>query len=162
MTTLNLNCPRCGSENTKSFPMVHQQGISTIDLDTTSVGGGYQFGEGGGAFVLGTSGSASGTSQSSLSMATAPPKRKASYAIVGYVLAAIVAAVFTARVWQANWILGLVWSAMLLGGFGLWAKSLMKRYENIENYNEKEYPRLYKNWQNSYLCFRCGASFTAR
>jgi hypothetical protein len=140
-----MNCPKCGSDNWKMASLVHAQGVSVIEVSTSSVGLGISnnvFGDGVG-LGIGSSDS-SGAQQTLLSKNAAPPERPSE---AGWVLLILFIVVIIA-IKGASVGLTLI---IALGGFSfaLYFQSdkVQKWKQDLLKYQEKK------------MCMRCGTFF---
>lgn len=125
-------CPKCGSENIQSCPVIYQSG--TVGHSYTSRSGNYEI-------------DTSGTESTALAQSVAPPAQKDTS-------------------WGAMIVTGLIagfalkeGSLIIAGIFGLAAVGSFMMSQEASEYNEKQWPKEYKNWERSYLCHRCGNIF---
>lgn len=151
-------CPQCGAENIQNFEIAYRMGVSHIATSTTGVGISSSLNIGIG--VAGTT----GIQISALSRMVAPPLKR-EYLKNAFALYCI-----------------------FLGVTGLFATGLNKLFNNndfimlidvlivffvpffvveryvstIKYWNRIEYPKLVKQWRQSYICFRCGHKFTIK
>jgi len=144
-STSRLNpyqCDECGNANIVAAPVVYHEGTRTYS----------------GTFY-------SGTTQSYSAQAVAPPKPR------GYIRPFLV--------WGPPIVILFVWTALgatsilehpttsalrpttvavfLLLGVACLGGMLL-HFRNIARYNREVYPRLYWNWEHTYICRRCGRS----
>lgn len=145
--TSSLGCPKCASAEVRRLSLIYQEGLSTINTNSSTVGGG--FGGGGAAF-----GSASthttGRQQTALSRQAAPPAKKHTIAwgtlgvVCGFVgLGSLSSPGLGTLIWIAL--------AVVAARFALQAKK----------YNAEVYPGLHQRWEQSFMCNRCGEVFAA-
>lgn len=152
-----LKCPKCGSGDVKRFSIIYKQGISDVNLTTAA--GGVGFGTAG-MMVGGMDGNSRGTSQSALSMETAPPRRKryfmlANSWIISFFLWLVIFFIPWVFINNAGGIGGIIYVLYLfLVGF------LLYKYKYL--YNKNIWPGLYNNWQDSFMCMKCENSFMFR
>jgi hypothetical protein len=134
-----LACGACKSENIQKLSLVYEGGLSHAQGKETGVGLGL--GVGGGGVGIGSS-KYKGTSQSLLSKNAAPPvKRKLLKVGFFYVLGAWLVYQFA----PGN--LGIV--LLLIAGGGLHG------FRNWR-YNQNTFPGLFRKWDSSFLCLKCG------
>lgn len=134
-----MQCDKCGSDNTQRLEVVFENGTSNINTRSHSAGVGV-----GGTFgVGGVTTKTTGTSQTTLGGKAAPPPKK-SYKW------AIISILFGLIFWNANGDM----SAMILGGL-LMAAGAYFIYV-AASYNKNKWPILYRYWQESWLCHKCG------
>lgn len=135
-----LACTSCGSESTRTVPMVHASGISNTTSRTTGVG------LSGGGLGVGTA-TTTGVSQTVLSEKLSPPRKRAWFKhmfgafMLGVVLSPIVG--------------GTAGLFVFLGGIALAAYLGLTGFR----FNRNEWPGLHAYWQASFLCDRCGTVF---
>ena len=125
-------CPRCHSENIQSLPIIYQSGSSGTNAITAAD-----------KFIAVTK----GNTMTDLARSVAPPTKKEENWWPTFVFGALAYIGFE----NDSTILGLIGGLLAVGGF-------YSIYE-IDNYNKNVFPVEYDNWQNSYLCHRCGNVF---
>ena len=134
-----FKCPKCGSGDIQKCEMIYMNG--TVNHSSTTTVGNYES-------------ETSSQASTSLAQSVAPPTKKETYWT-----ATIIAGVITAFAGDA--VLNHFQTARLviaiIAGLFTWACYSMTQEAN--EYNEKQYPIEYENWQNSYVCFRCGNRF---
>ena len=128
----SFRCPKCGSENIQSCPVIYQSG--TVGHSYTSRSGDYQI-------------DTSGTESTHLAQSVAPPAQKETFWGFMIVTGAIAAFALSEG------------SLIIAAIFGLLAGGSFVTNQEASEYNEKIWPREYKNWQRSYMCHRCGNIF---
>lgn len=125
-------CPKCGSENIQKCSVIYQQG--TVSHSYTSTSGDYTV-------------NTSGEESTELAQSVAPPSQKETHwgkmIVAGFFAVASVAD-------------GYIVLAIILG---LLAVGLFQTSQEASEYNDKQWPIDYKNWQNTYFCHRCGNYF---
>ena len=129
----SFRCPKCGSENIQSCPVIYQSG--TVGHSYTSRSGDYQI-------------DTSGTESTHLAQSVAPPAQKETF--WGFML--ITGAIAAFALYDG-------FHYVIAGIFGLVAAVSFVTNQEASEYNEKIWPREYKNWQRSYMCHRCGNIF---
>lgn len=127
-----FSCPNCGSENIQSCPVIYQSG--TVGHSYTTRSGDYES-------------NTSGVESTQLAQSVAPPAQKETFWVPMVILGIIAFFAFDSKSYIVAPICGL-----LAGG------SFMLSQEASE-YNEKQWPIDYRNWQRSYFCHRCGNIF---
>lgn len=144
---MNVACPKCASAEARSLSLIYREGLSTTVTNTTGVG----FGGGGGGMGAGTMSAVShGRSQSALSKEAAPPAKKN---IIGW---ALLVALFGFMFLGSFKDIGLsTFFFAGIAGLGVWM------IKNNRAYNSEQFPELYSQWQQSFMCSRCGAVFQA-
>jgi RNA polymerase subunit RPABC4/transcription elongation factor Spt4 len=138
--TFDYKCPNCKSDNIKSLPLAHSEGLSDVSLITN--GAGIGLGANGIGFGLGSS-STKGTNQSRLSGMISPPTNNFSEKLLK--IAAILIIIGVISVCNDAIILGSIVILLAIISFGI----AMSRDSNEYTVNKA-------NWQSSYLCLRCG------
>ncbi len=142
---MNLACPKCTSNEVRKLSMIYNEGLSIINAQTSTVGSG--FGGGGAAFGSASS-HTTGRQQTQLSKQASPPGKKA------WLLWSFLAVVFG---------FGAL-STISHPGMGLLfcvgVTALAVRFAiKGRQYNGEVYPGLYKTWEQSFMCNRCGDMF---
>ena len=125
-------CPNCHSENIQSLPIIYQSGSSGSNSITTAD-----------KFIAVTK----GKNMTDLARSVAPPSKKE-------------------EVWWPTILFGTLAFFMIDDGYttggiicGLVAAIGLYSINEVDNYNKNVFPAEYDNWQNSYLCHRCGSIF---
>jgi hypothetical protein len=134
-----MECPKCKSDNTQRLEVIYENGTQDINTTSRTVGGGYGGGVGAGGATTRTTGQA----QSKQAQKAAPPKQASFGLSVGLVIVSIFLFVFG------------VWYIALIG-FGLAFVFGKKPYE----YNKNVHPAKYREWQNKWMCHKCGEIYT--
>jgi len=161
-------CPKCASPDTQTFEMAYQSGVS----ETTTVGVAVARD---GASGIGV---ASGTSETGLAQSTRPPRPKSVFLfplfigwwVFGFLLTLVTNADFGL---VGKFFVGLFLgpfapfvifgegyagpfslSVKVLAGIAIVAGSAVSAY--AQNWNEKTFPTLAREWSSSWLCKRCG------
>lgn len=134
----SYNCPHCGSENTRKLSLINRDGISKSDRR---------------GFVGNQSVRVRGNHQTASSqMASAPihPStiltRDLTRSLIIVILLTIVVRIFL----KALWILFLPIATLYF---------IMKTISKHNSYS-KDYPELFRRWNNGYECQRCEKVFT--
>lgn len=139
-----MQCTQCGSEQTQRLEVIYEQGTTTIRTQSTSVGA-----AGNGNFGAGTATTTtSGIQQTKLASRAAPPQRKSKVGGVCLLLLGILLGWM--GVGNSGWLL-LLGGVALAGGFQLLQRAAI--------YNRDVFPPLYRQWQASWLCHRCGCIY---
>jgi len=140
-----MQCTSCGSDNTQRLAVAYQNGTSTINTRSNSVG--VAFGSGG--LGLGSATTATtGTSTSLLASRAAPPSKKR------YRVAFIIPV--------ALWIIAMFFEKSFTGtvlsisGYLILALFLFRTYQ----FNSTKWPQLYRQWQTMWICHKCGAVYS--
>ncbi len=142
----STTCPKCGSDDTRSFEMVHSEGTSS----GTFSAGSYTFG--GGATL--TQGQTS--NQSILASKTQPPEKPSlKFGALLFVLfgSFIVSMIFVSYISElAGWLkLLLVFGiagALTVGAYIFERRRLQPL--------EVEYEKSFASWKRNWICLRCG------
>lgn len=136
-----MQCKNCGSDNTQRLAVAYQNGTSTVNATSRSVGAG--FGTGGAAFGSATT-TTSGVSRSLLAARAAPPAKKR------YRTAFIIPVImlFIALFFEKT-IIGYV---LVISAYVLLVFFLVRFYR----YNSSVWPGLYRHWQSMWVCHKCG------
>jgi len=134
-----MQCDKCGSDNTQRLEVVFQNGTSNINTASHSAGVGL----GGGALGIGgVTTKTTGTSQTMMGEKATPPSKKSyKWAMISIVFGWI----FLNLDGPGGVVFG---GALIIGGAYF--------IYNAFTYNKKEWPTLYKNWQECWLCHKCG------
>lgn len=171
---MNLNCPKCQSENTQKITSVVSSGTTHTSGSTSStsiVTTGTAVG------VASSSGSVNATSTTELARKLAEPSKKYD----GYLAILIVASPFVfffsaacgafiafkvlwfkPSVWDFNWM------PIFLGApIFMWIMKFIYRkwapYRAVrKNYNDNEFPEIHKKWREGFYCHRCENVFTPK
>lgn len=141
-------CPNCGSDNIVRFSVAYRNGTS--DIDTTTNTGGVGF-AGGHLGIGGASGHTTGTQMTQLAQEVAPPKKMGYVApiVIGIVVGFIVAALCDHISTNLEFV-GLIAFAAVVYFLG---------YKKAYLYNRDTYPQLMAQWNQSWLCMKCGHKF---
>lgn len=153
--TLDLSCPKCGSEQTQKITSVVAGGTSISSSRTSGVGVGAV---GGTTAVFATGATTRGHQQTVLAQKLAQPQRVSmlkfwALALVAAVLA-MIPAVFLSEM-GFNFLALVALIAMQIW-FWRWA---VKRSSMLLDYNENIYPRDIVTWRKGYFCHRCESVF---
>ena len=139
-------CPHCQSTEIQRFSVAYQSGISQINTKTAGIGMSLSGKVGiGGAQTK-------GQSQTELSRTTAPPK-KLTYGI--WIVCGFVASFFLSFLFNQILPQTLADGLAISGSVGL---ALYFMYRSFR-FNRDVYPKLMQQWENSWVCFRCGHKF---
>ena len=122
-------CPHCHSEHIQKYSIVYQNGASQI---TTSNGEEVR--------IIGE-----GLTQ--LAQQVAPPAKKETHWGAMVISGFLAVLLLTSGLFIVGVILGVI-------AFGLYGSS-----DEAAKFNKEEYPILYNQWCNSYICNRCGHTF---
>jgi len=130
-------CNKCNSDNTQRLQVAFENGTQNINTRSHSAGAGI-----GGSFGIGgVTTKTSGTSQTVLGEKAAPPMKK-SYK--GSVISIFLGLLFLNG---SGAMLAIGALLMVGGGYFVYAAA---------NYNKTDWPPLYKHWEESWLCLKCG------
>lgn len=144
---MDLNCPKCHSENTQRLSQAFENGLSHINTASKGVG----IGVGPDGIGVGVGGAkTSGTSQTAASQRAAPPA-KMTYLnpLIGIFVMALVGVLFAGIIWKP------------LGFFAqlFWVVGSIAYIYRAYQFNAKTWPLLLQDWQNTYVCKRCDHAF---
>lgn len=149
-------CPHCQSTEIQRFSVAYQSGISQINTKSAGIGMSLSGKVGiGGAKTK-------GQSQTELSRMTAPPKKR-TYGIwigCGFVLWFLLAGLVGSIIPNPGALDGTLVDSILktLITIGAWTPALFLMYKTFL-YNRDVHPKLMQQWNNSWVCFRCGHKF---
>lgn len=149
-------CPHCQSTEIQRFSVAYQSGISQINTKTAGIGMSLSGKVGiGGAQTK-------GQSQTELSRTTAPPK-KLTYGIwigCGFVLWFLLAGLVGSIIPNPGALDGTLVGSLVktLIAIGAWTPALYFMRKSFL-YNRDVHPKLMQQWENSWVCFRCGHKF---
>jgi len=152
MMTSAYNCPRCGSENTSTFPMIHLGGTTKGSFGAVSYGLA--------AGLVGTKGKTN--TQNLLALQTSPPT-KPGYAAGDLILGIMVGGTFVLAMVSAFSLFGYV--PVPVFSFIIFAAGLACFYYfRSKQVNEKvnEWRQAIQQWENSSMCLKCGNAWTAQ
>ena len=139
-------CPHCQSTEIQRFSVAYQSGISQINTKSAGIGMSLSGKVGiGGAKTK-------GQSQTELSRMTAPPK-KLTYGI--WIGCGFVASFFLSFLFNQILPQEIADGLAIFGSAGL---ALYFMYRSFR-YNRDVHPKLMQQWNNSWVCFRCGHKF---
>ncbi len=147
---MDLNCPKCNSENTQSLSTAYETGLSHTNSATRGVG----IGLGAGGVAVGVGGaSTAGVAQTLTSQRAAPPEKKTYIKpLMGYLVAGVLIMFIGGMIWQP---LGLFGQLFWIGGSGLHA---YRAYD----FNSNTWPALFEEWKHTFVCHRCSHVFLVR
>lgn len=140
-----MQCKRCGSDNTQRLSVAYQNGTSTINTRSNSVG----VGVGSDGLVLGSATTTtSGVSTSLLAARAAPPPKKRYR----------VAFIIPVTIWIVAMLFGKSFTGTVLNltGYAALAFSLFRTYQ----FNSQTWPQLYRHWQSMWVCHKCGLTYS--
>lgn len=144
---MDLNCPKCKSENTQRLSTAFESGLS----HTNSVSKGVGIGIGPDGIGVGVgAASTAGVAQTVASQRAAPPA-KMTYLkpLVGIFVLSLIVVLIAGVVWKP---LGFFGQLFWVVGSGFY---VYRAYQ----FNANTWPVLLKEWQNTFLCNRCSHVF---
>ena len=144
---MSLECPKCTSTEVRRLSLIYQEGLSTINTQSTTVGS--AIGGGGIGFATASTGT-TGHQQTALSKQAAPPAKK--HWILWSSAAAIVALPTLGTLLHPGF--------GTLVGLGLVALSVRMALSG-RKYNAEVHPGVLHRWEQSFMCNRCGDVFAA-
>ncbi len=169
-TQHTYSCPRCQSENFQSFPIIFESGTSSSHFSAVGIG------VGSGNYHDATIYGGSGQTRSALANRVAPPSRADStgavlllvFSVVLFMIVAV-GGVFLYSIWrdaktehatEASLLCAVIFLApCLVLGLFFFSKS-QRDIAKAARFNESRWPRLYDEWERSFLCLRCGFDWT--
>lgn len=151
---MSLNCPKCGTENTQKLSIIHSSGFTNIN--TTSSGVGIGIGKSGIGVGVG-SGSTTGTHQNALSATYSPPPKAKDGMNVFVALVSFL--IFPFLLFNFKVDVVMISSIIFCVCFFLLAVNSVR---SNSKYNREVWPKLYDEWQRSFLCLRCEHVFTLK
>lgn len=128
----NFVCPKCGSENIQKCSVIYRNG--TVGHSFTTRSGDY-------------SAETSGVESTELAQSVAPPQKKDTS--WGLMIGLGLFSFFSFL--DDIYILALILGVMAIGAYS--------SSQEASDYNNKQWPKEYRAWENSYLCHRCGHYF---
>lgn len=153
---MSYNCPKCNSEHIQRFPVVYERGISNNQSDTTGIGVGV--GTGGLGFGVGKA-STSSTSMTAIAERLAPPAKK-KVPWWAWLIGVSGLGTFGSTGLSASDAASVGISGLLGVAFCFLPTLLPIVYLIfVSKWNANEWPVLYAEWKNSWLCQRCGYEF---
>lgn len=142
-------CPKCGAEDTASFPSIFAAGTKAVSMGGIGIAGDGDIGLAGGV----------GRSQTALAASTSPPQKKGAFG--GILLLSVSAVLVLLALVEVtgsgniNW--GMAGFQAVMGvGFIAAAVYVLRAGSQ---FNRAEYPILYAAWNKRWLCRRCGKVF---
>ena len=143
-----FECPYCQSENIQSYNIAYASGFSNVSGVTTGVGVGMS-----GRVGVGV-GNTVGTQQTVLSMMATPPKKKSttSLFIMGTlgIYFGLGLVLLVSGLSKSNWSL-----LLYIGAYAILIYAIHRRTV----WNRTVYPQLWRDWERTYICLRCGNKF---
>lgn len=141
--TLEIQCPKCSSTDVRSCDVLWREGTTTAH--GSIVGGTF-----GGSGFQPAAASTHQESQTLLAKQCAPPKARGTWSVVWAMLFIVWGLNFLIN---SNWGLGVL--AILLGAYSAWV------YRQSLIYNRDEFPDVFRKWESTFVCSRCGEFVTA-
>lgn len=142
-----MQCTRCNSDNLQTLQVIYEHGTQQIKTKGRTHGSAVGFGSGGMGVGFGSATTnTTGTSQSLMAKKAAPPAKKQ----IGLPIVLIIIGLF-AIIGGSGPFPTVGFVLLGIGGFLFWKYS---------QYNKQTYPSLLSEWQNSWLCNKCGNIFT--
>lgn len=138
-----MKCPVCQSENTQRLQVVYENGTTNIETNSKTVGGGIGGSALGGAAAYTNT---TGVSQTRLAKKASPPFKKQTSTAVMIALGSV----FLAYLFLSD---GAIWwglAAIAISAASTWAA------KSFYEHNSQIFPGLYKEWQHSWVCHKCG------
>ena len=160
---LTFACPKCGSENVRSIPLLVELGTSRLKFETVgaALGSGLYAGVGGAL--------TDGTQESRFAQRMAPPKlrRVGSGAYVwGIPVSMVLSSIFISLALKISGIsmggilLKITYTTLsILFYFGV-VRDMLEKKRSAKIYNKERFPAEYQAWKNSLICLRCGSNFS--
>jgi len=144
---MDLNCPKCNSENTQSLATAYEAGMSHTSSSTKGVG----IGLGAGGVAVGVGGaSTAGVAQTLTSQRASPPQKKAYFKpLMGILVVGLIIMVIGGMIWQPLALLG---QFFWIVGSGIYA---YRAYQ----FNSTTWPGLFEDWKHTFICHRCSHAF---
>lgn len=136
-----IRCPNCGSENVQSCQMIYMNG--TNDSSHVTMHG-----------LADSFSVTQGQTQTQLAQSVAPPSPKKTYWIWFSLFFA--GAVLNTLAGMTFGVTNAFISSLFPIAMCIW---LFRKNRNNSNWNKYEYPKIYQQWQNSFVCHRCGTIF---
>lgn len=150
---MSLGCPNCQSENTQLLSIAYSSGMTTGEAITHTRG----------TFSIADSHKHKTVSvnQSDLSRQAAPPEKLSVFQPIKVAfITLIVFALFLSLVApkESNFLASILQIGVFIIYLGILGFGFKKAYSNYQ-FNKSEWPNLLQQWQQQYLCMRCGAVF---
>lgn len=136
-----MQCPKCNSDQTQRLEVIFENGTQDVNTRSNSVG----LASSRGGLGIGTATTTTtGKTQSLAAQRVAPPEKKK----------------------IAGPIFGIVFGVVCMMGGGGWlvfglalACSCGYVFSQSSSYNKNTWPQLFKNWENSWYCNKCGTVY---
>ena len=156
-----LQCLECGTDDIQRVELAYLSGTSNINMVSKgrSVGVGVSRAGGNtglGAGVAGTKMKTTGTDQSMLAESLTPPSKKSIFWTIIFILIGWPSAVMGLAVLVVDG--DVVGMFFLIFGLVFFGAGVYGTY-TFHQYNTKIFPIEFRNWQQSWLCKRCGSTF---
>lgn len=152
----DCSCPKCGSDKTVGLPMVYASGTSSIEAFSFYIGTKKNYG------VIPTFGS----SQTLAAKQLAPPQKKSSQ-VAGFVVFGLMFLAFggffalagsSSQGPEGSAYSQIGWGAIAIG-LPIAIVGAIFTHRSAKTYNETVWQPLYEEWQDSFICKRCGTIF---
>lgn len=156
-----MKCPKCGSTNFKNCQLIYQSGTRTRSFQSST---GY---------------TSSGTNSTLLAQSVAPPYPKEEH-WGSFIILCAIASFFVCNVFfsdKINFFYDIYYKYfyeyfydykfkiselgfIVIGSICYSAFATLESSYKASRYNNKVYPKEYEEWQNTYVCMKCGNRFT--
>ena len=152
---MNLRCPKCSSTDLKKVSLAHEEGLFRSEGRTRLRA--VAVGSGGPDLVVGRA-TTRGTEKSALSKKLTPPLKWSYLKVIGWSVL-----VFLSAGWLVFYVNTVTTNATTvlsapLTAFGLIAGALFVLLMFlVSRHNNAIYQRRFAEWDNSFICQRCGA-----
>lgn len=149
-----MQCPSCNSDMTQRLEVIYETGTQDISTTSYTAAGGALSANAARLGLGGAATSTSGLSMTKLAQKLAPPaQRRLKWPLIVLTPGLIVLfAVFSGGGGNKGFISG-IFSGLLLASPGaIWL------YLNM-NFNMRQWPVLFRDWQEHWYCNKCGAIF---
>lgn len=155
---MDLRCPKCNSTDLKKVSLAYEEGLFRTEGRTRLRAA--VVGAGGPDLVVGRA-TTRGTHQTSLSKRLSPPKRWSYLKLfVGFAVATFIAFIFYIHNVMAN---SFVSSSLPVKLYSWIASFLLVLLLLLTwRHNHSTFPREYAEWDDSFVCMRCGANIKTR
>lgn len=144
-----MKCPKCESDNTQRLEVAFNNGTQNISTSTRATGIG--FGSGGSIGIGFGKAKTSGQSQTVLAQQLAPPAKESYKSAVVYALFGTIFLYFQIIIGFQS-LFGLLIALILLG-------TSVYRFRSAFRFNSQQWPRIYQNWAESWICHKCGGVY---
>lgn len=162
---MDLNCPKCNSENTQKITAIVDSGTTHSRGTTTSVGVGSV---GGGLAYGGSTGTTRTTHTTALAQRFTKPKKRSEGYVLSSVFLTLIASWLSAAligpiIGSKNEFVVFLEALICLVVFGRlifrWQKN---KSEKNKEYNRNSFPEEIETWSNGFFCHRCEAVFVPK